>query len=91
SLPLLAQDARHQVFKIDFRSRIPRSILLSQSGLSEDRTYTEEELQVALARLRRLPFVYSASYTIEASTVVFDVAEERRVFYDVGLMASEQN
>jgi hypothetical protein len=79
-VPLAAQ-TRHQIFKIEFRSRIPSNILLSQSALSEDRTYTDEELQLALARLRRLPFVYGASYTIEGSTIVIEVIDEYRLFY----------
>jgi hypothetical protein len=82
ALPLIAQE-RHQVFKIEFRSRIPASILRSQSALSEDRTYTDEELQLALARLRRLPFVYNASYTIEGSTIIIEVVDEYHVYYQL--------
>ena len=79
-VPLAAQ-TRHQIFKIEFRSRIPSNILLTQSALTADRTYTDEELQLALARLRRLPFVYAASYTMEGSTIIIEVIDEYRLFY----------
>src|SRR5438132_6515722 len=46
--PLLAQ-SQHQVFKIQFQSRLPATILLSQSMLTENRSYTDEELQLAMA------------------------------------------
>jgi hypothetical protein len=82
ALPLAAQ-TRHQIFKIEFRSRIPASILLSQSGLSQDHTYTDDELEIGASRLRRLPFVYSVSYKIDGSTLVFEVSDEHRVFFGI--------
>ena len=90
AVPLIAQP-QHQTMKIEFRSRVPSSILLSQSGLSENGSYSDEDLQVALGRLRRLPFVYNASYTIEGSTVTFDVSDEHYFFYNIDSQVSQQN
>jgi hypothetical protein len=81
AVPLLAQ-ARHQVARIDFRSRIPAKILKTQSALAEDRSYTDAELELAMSRLRRLPFVYAAHYTLDGNTLVIDVADEYHFFYD---------
>src|SRR5947209_3023926 len=81
AVPLLADS--HRVLEVQFHSRIPATILSSQSMLEENRDYTDQELQLAMARLRRLPFVYAARYVIEGSTLVVDVAGETRVFYDV--------
>lgn len=79
AIPLIAQ-TRHQISKIEFHSRVPANILLTQSALTEDRTYSDEEIELALSRLRRLPFVYSAVYAIDGSTLVIDVADEYRAF-----------
>src|SRR5205809_930310 len=86
--PIFAQSPRHQVFQIIYHSRIPVSILRSQSMLAEDHTYTDQDLQLAMARLRRLPFVYSVNYALEGSTLAIDVADENRVFwsFDSNLM-----
>ena len=50
ALPVAAE-TRHQIGKIQFQSRVPTNILLSQSALAEDRTYTDQDLDVAMARL----------------------------------------
>lgn len=82
ALPQAAQ-TRHQITKIEFRNtRIPTAILRAESTLVEDRTYTDEELELAVARIRRLPFVYDAYGTLEGTTLVIDVADEHRFFYD---------
>jgi hypothetical protein len=84
AIPLLAQ-ARHQVAKIDIRSRIPAKILMTQSALAEDRSYTDAELELAMSRLRRLSFVYAAHYTLDGTTLVVDVADENHFFFDFDL------
>ena len=76
-------ETRHQVFKIQFHSRIPTRILLSQSLLAEDHTYTDGELNLAMDRLRRLPFVYAASYTLEGSMLVVTILDEHTAFYQL--------
>lgn len=83
AFPIAAETVRHQISKIEFRSRIPASVLLTQSALAENQTYTDDELDIAMARLRRLPFVFSAVYTVNGSTLVVDVADEYRIFAHV--------
>ena len=87
--PLLA--GTHAITKIDFRSRIPTTILRSQSLLSEDHTYSDEELDLAVARIRRLPFVYDARFRVEGSTLVVEVADEHHFFYGVDLLGETSN
>jgi hypothetical protein len=80
ALAAVPVDAR-EISKIEFRSRIPANILLTQSALTENRSYSDTELELAVARLRRLPFVYSASYSVDGTTLVIDVADQFRVFF----------
>lgn len=88
ALPLLAES--HTITKIDFRSRIPANILRSQSALSENRDYTDDELELAVSRLRRLSFVYDARYHVDGSTLVIDVSDEHHFFYGVNLLGETQ-
>ena len=90
ALPVAAE-TRHQIGKIQFQSRVPTNILLSQSALAEDRTYTDQDLQVAMARLRRLPFIYSVFYKIEGTTLVVDVIDHWRVYYNIGSSVQAAN
>lgn len=85
ALPLAAQT--HHIDDIEFRSRIPEKILLTQSTLTENRSYTDREIELAVARLRRLPFVYSVSSSIEGSTLIIEVIDEYRgfLFFDAFL------
>lgn len=83
ALPARAQE-RHAIDKIEFRyTKIPSRILLAQTMLTEGRTYTDEELELAVSRLRRLPFVFSAHATLDGTTLVVDVSDEHRFFYDL--------
>jgi outer membrane protein assembly factor BamA len=84
ALPLLAAD--HQIAKIDFRSRLPESILRSQSTLTEGRAYSDRDLELAVSRLRRLPFVYDARYRIDGTTLIIEVADEHHFFYDFDVL-----
>jgi outer membrane protein assembly factor BamA len=80
ALPLTAQSRR--IDTIDFRgSNVPRSILLAESTLTAGRDYSDEELAIAVARIRRLPFVYDASYTVDGTTLVINILSEHRLFY----------
>lgn len=90
TIPLVAQ-TQHQIRKIEFRSRIPTSMLLTQSALSENRTYTDADLDVAMARLRRLPFIYSAGYAIEGTTLVIEVLDEHYGFFHLDTLAQQSD
>lgn len=79
ALPILAE-AQHRVSRIEVNSRVPAKILLSQSALVEGRSYTDADLEVAVARLRRLPFVYDARYRLDGETLVLDVEAMSRFF-----------
>ena len=76
AVPLLAQV---QIQKIEFQSRIPAGLLRAQSMLREGGTYTDADLDIAMARLRKLPFVYSATYRLEGSRLVVEVIDARHL------------
>lgn len=83
AVPLLAQ-TKHLISRIDVRGGVPARIVASQTALAAGRTYSDGDLEVAMARLRRLPFIYDAKYTIEGETLVIEVDAVRRLFADVG-------
>lgn len=72
ALPLFAQTKR-LVSRIDVRGNVPADIVTSQSALAEGRSYSDKDLDLAVARLRRLPFVFDASWSVEGDTLVIDV------------------
>lgn len=89
TVPLFAQTT-HQVSKITFQSRLSNRILLSQSMLAENRTYSDEELELAMSRLRRLPFVYNATYQFDGSTLIVMVVDGYHFFYDFDSMLAKE-
>src|SRR5690242_2048628 len=80
ALPLLAQP--REVSRIEVRGSVPAGIILSQSALVEGRGYTESDLDAAIARLRRLPFVHDARYALEGETLVLEVDGVTPLFFD---------
>jgi len=87
AVPILAA-AQHRVARIEVNSRVPARILLSQSALVEGRTYTDADLDVAVARLRRLAFVYDARYRLDGETLILDVEAMSRLFGEVDAQGS---
>ena len=87
ALPLAAQATRHRVGRIDVRGNVPASIVVSQSAVVEGRSYTDRDLDVAIARLRRLPFVYDARYSFEGETLVIEIDSMSRFFADVDALS----
>lgn len=80
--PILAE-AQHRVARIEVNSRVPARILLTQSALVEGQTYSTADLEVAVARLRRLPFVYDARYRLDGETLILDVEAMSRFFAEL--------
>ena len=82
ALPLAAQ-AIHRVARIDVRGNVPAKIVVTQSALEEGRSYSDKDLEVAVARLRRLPFVFDARYSMEGETLVIEIDAVSRFFADL--------
>lgn len=84
-----AQEYRIDSVGLTLDSTIPERIVRSESLLEAGRTYSREDLDQALYRIRRIPFVFSASYTVEpvpgsdGYAVIFQVSDERAFFYEV--------
>ena len=82
AVPLSAQ-GKHRVSRIDVRGDVPARIVVSQSTLAEGRSYTDDDLELAVARVRRLPFVYDARYSLEGETLVLEVNGVTKLFGDL--------
>jgi hypothetical protein len=82
ALPLSAQ-MKHRVSRIDVRGDVPAGIVVSQSALAEGRSYSDADLEIAVARVQRLPFVYDARYSMEGETLVLEVSGMTRLFGDL--------
>ncbi|HEY0160705.1 MAG TPA: hypothetical protein VGF28_25695 [Thermoanaerobaculia bacterium] len=82
ALPLAAQTQR-VVSRIEVRGGVPAAIILSQSALEEGGRYSDDDLDAAIARLRRLPFVHDARYTLDGETLILEVDGTTPVFFDV--------
>ena len=74
-----------------------QAIILSQSYLKTGRTYTERELQEAVYRIKRLPFVIGADLALRKGSergryeLVVTVEETRPVFLDYSLAGTKSN
>jgi len=80
ALPLMAQ---RTVSRIEVRGNVPAAIVLPQSALVEGRAYRDTDLEAAVARLRRLPFIFDARYSMEGETLVLEVTGETPLFFQV--------
>src|SRR5216117_1117783 len=58
--------------------RVPARIIVDETLLREGKEYSEDEVRGAVERLRRLPFVLTADYTLEKGTLVINVTEGNR-------------
>ena len=70
------------ISRIEVVGNVPASIVLPQSALEEGRTYSDADLDVAVARLRRLPFVFDARYVVDGSTLLLEVNGMTSLFFD---------
>jgi hypothetical protein len=74
-----------------------RAIILSQSYLETGRSYTERELQEAVYRIKRLPFVIGADLALRKGSergryeLVVTVEETRPVFLDYSLAGTKSS
>ena len=77
---------------IEIPSGIPDRILVSETRLTAGNAYTADEIRQAVHRIRRLPFVYTATYRLEpgdapgASRLVLTVAPSKRFNTTLDLM-----
>jgi hypothetical protein len=79
TLPAAAQ---HVITRIEVRGNVPASIVVPQTALIEGGSYTLEDLDIAVARIRRLPFVYDAHYNLEGMTLILNVTGTTPFFFD---------
>lgn len=84
AIPIAAQQ---RISRIEVRGDVPSSIVISQSALTEGETYTESDLDAAAARVRRLPFVHDARYTVDGETLRIEVTGMTPVFGEVEAFA----
>jgi len=88
ALPLAAQQ---RVTRIEVSGTVPAEIVISQSALAEGRSYSESDLDAAVARIRRLPFVYDARWTLDGDTLRIDVTGTSRVFTEVDVISTQSD
>ncbi|HEX2060217.1 MAG TPA: hypothetical protein VHK90_05715, partial [Thermoanaerobaculia bacterium] len=86
AVPLSAQRV---VSRIEVRGNVPASIVIPQSALVEGRSYTDADLEVAVARIRRLPFVYEARYSFEDGALVLDVTGMTPFFFELDAIGTK--
>jgi outer membrane protein assembly factor BamA len=83
------ESARFLIERIDVRHLVHASpeVIKSESRLREGQTVTENELRDACSRIKRLPFVLDATFSLERGSVrdayvlVINVNETRPLFY----------
>lgn len=66
-------------------TRVPAEIVRAETRLAAGGTYSEEELQQAVYRVRRLPFVLKANYAVNERTLVITIEDIKPFFYEVDL------
>lgn len=95
AMPLCAQEtSRFLIERIDVRHLVHASadVVKSESRLHEGASYTESELRDANHRIKRLPFVLDAAFSLEKGSVrdayvlVITVNETRPFFYLLDLV-----
>jgi hypothetical protein len=87
ALPLLAQTKR-LVSRIEVVGDVPDHIVTSQSALVAGRSYSDRDLEIAVARVRRLPFVYDVRYSLDGETLVIEVTAVSQFSADVDAAGS---
>lgn len=86
ALPAAAQQV---ITRIEVRGNVPASIVIPQTALIEGGSYTPQDLDVAIARIRRLPFVYDAHYNLEGMTLILNVTGTTPFFFDLQFDAAK--
>lgn len=81
--------AQQRIARIEVRGDVPASIVLSQSALVEGRAYTESDLDAAVARIRRLPFVHDARYVVDGETLRIEVTGMTPLFGEVEVLGAK--
>jgi hypothetical protein len=92
--PALRAEERFLIERIDVRHLVHASadVIRQETRLHEGETYAEGELRAASDRVRRLPFVLDASFSLERGSVrdayvlVITVTETRPLFYQFELV-----
>jgi outer membrane protein assembly factor BamA len=90
TVPVRAEEtARFLIERIDVRhlTRVSPDVIKAESRLREGQTYSENDLRAANNRVKRLPFVLDAAFSLERGSVrdayvlVIAVNETRPLFY----------
>ncbi|MEM7051853.1 MAG: hypothetical protein AAF604_19460 [Acidobacteriota bacterium] len=88
SAPIFAIEA----LRVEGNDRVSDEIVLSESRLTAGRSYAENELRQAAYRIARLPFIYSADFSLAKGSerglyvLVIEVEETRRFFFGGDLL-----
>jgi outer membrane protein assembly factor BamA len=88
------ESPRFLIERIDVRNtkRVSPAIVVAESRLDVNRTYTEQELREAADRLQRLPFLLDAQFSLEKGSVrdafvlVISVQETKPFFFHADLL-----
>lgn len=88
TFPLAGQQ---RIARIEVAGGIPASIVVSQSALVEGRSYNESDLDAAVARIRRLPFVYDARWTVTGETLRIEVTGMTRLFAEAEVLSAQSD
>lgn len=97
--PLVRGEERFHIARIDVRSLVHASadVIRSESRLRAGESYAESELRAANDRIRRLPFLLDATFSLERGNVrdeyvlVITVTETRPLFYRFELVPFVQS
>jgi hypothetical protein len=87
--PAMPAAAQHVITRIEVRGNVPASIVIPQTALLEGGSYSPQDLDVAVARIRRLPFVYDAHYNLDGTTLIFNVTGTTPFFFDLEFDAAK--
>jgi hypothetical protein len=74
--------------------RVPARIVVDETLLREGRDYSADDVRNAVARVRRLPFIADAGYTLDNGVLVITVTEVRRISFLVdarGISLNDEN
>src|SRR5687767_15527809 len=85
--PLFGQE-RRLVSRIEVAGNAPAQLVVSQTAIEAGRSYSDRDLEVAIARIRRLPFVYDARYSLDGDTLSIEVDTVTRFSANIAVSAS---
>src|SRR5918912_339104 len=80
-ISLSASAVTVQRIEVRGAQRVSARVIADETTLREGRDYPEDEVRDAVARVRRLPFIRTADYTMSGGALVINVTEMRRLSF----------